>query len=76
MERMHCDGFEGRYEFDPEAGLFHGEVLFSHGIKDVVTFQGQTLEELRQAMADSVADYLEFKAIATAHTVPQTQDPS
>lgn len=73
MERMHCDGFEGRYEFDPEAGIFHGEVLLPH---DVVTFQGRTLEELRQAMADSVADYLEFKATATAHRVPRTQDPS
>jgi len=73
MERMHCDGFEGRYEFDPEAGLFHGEVLLP---QDVVTFQGRTMEELWQAIADSVADYLEFKAIATAHRVPQTQDPS
>lgn len=73
MERMYCDGFEGRYEFDPEADIYHGELVLP---QDVVTFQGQTLQELRQAMADSVADYLEFKAIATAHRVPQTQDPS
>src|SRR5499425_3027109 len=40
---------------DAQANLFHGEVI---NIRDVVTFQGQSVDELRQALADSVEDYL------------------
>ena len=36
-----------------------GEVI---NIRDVVTFQGQSVDELRQALADSVEDYLAFCA--------------
>ncbi len=50
-------GYTGRVEFDDEAGLFHGEVL---DLKDVVTFQGKSVEELETAFRDSVNDYLEF----------------
>ena len=31
-------------------------------LNDVITFQGTCVDELRQAMADSVDDYLEFCA--------------
>lgn len=44
-------------EFDDEAGLFHGEVLET---RDVITFQGTSVEDLTQAFRDSVDDYLEF----------------
>ena len=50
-------GYTGRVEFDDEAGLFHGEVL---DLKDVVTFQGKSVEELERSFRDSVDDYLEF----------------
>ena len=36
-----------------------GEVI---NIRDVVTFQGQSVDELRQAFADSAEDYLAFCA--------------
>ncbi|MNX74083.1 HicB family protein [compost metagenome] len=52
-------GYEAVIDFDDEDGLFYGEVL---NIRDVVTFQGTTVEELRQAFRDSVDDYLEFCA--------------
>ena len=52
-------GYTGRVEFDDEARLFHGEVL---DLKDVITFQGQSVEEIEQAFRDSVDDYLEFCA--------------
>ena len=42
-------------EFDAEAGIIHGEVV---GLKDVITFQGTTVQELKQAFHDSVDDYL------------------
>lgn len=51
------NGYLGRVEFDDQAGVFHGEVV---GIRDVVTFEGETVEELRQAFRDSVDDYLDF----------------
>jgi len=50
-------GYSGTVRFDDEAEIFHGEVL---GLRDVVTFQGTTVEELKRAFEDSVEDYLEF----------------
>ncbi|MBN2216627.1 MAG: type II toxin-antitoxin system HicB family antitoxin [Pirellulales bacterium] len=50
-------GYLGNVEFDDEADLFHGEVI---GIRDVVTFQGRSVGELRAAFQESVDDYLEF----------------
>lgn len=56
---MEHKGYTARVEFDDEAGLFHGEV---EGTRDVVTFQGGSVEELRQAFRDSVDDYLDWCA--------------
>ena len=50
-------GYAGQVEFDDEARLFHGEVI---DLRDVVTFQGRSVEELEEAFRDSVDDYLEF----------------
>ena len=50
-------GYTGHVEFDAEAGLFHGEVLDT---RDVITFQGTSVEDLQQAFRDSVEDYLDF----------------
>ena len=52
-------GYLARVEFDGEADIFHGEVI---NIRDVITFQGMSVEELHQALADSVEDYLAFCA--------------
>jgi len=52
-------GYTGHVEFDDEAGIFHGEVLDT---RDVITFQGMTVEEIQTAFRDSVDDYLEFCA--------------
>jgi predicted HicB family RNase H-like nuclease len=56
---MEYKGYAGRVEFDDEAGIFHGEVI---NTRDVITFQGTTVEEIRQAFIDSVDDYLDFCA--------------
>lgn len=50
-------GYHGHVEFDAEAGVFHGEVL---GTRDVITFQGTSVEELKEAFRDSVDDYLDY----------------
>jgi predicted HicB family RNase H-like nuclease len=50
-------GYTGHVEFDEEAGLFHGEILDT---RDVVTFQGTSVEDLIQAFRDSIDDYLDY----------------
>ena len=54
---MTYKGYSGTVRYDDEAEILHGEVL---GIRDVVTFQGRTVEELKKAFEDSIDDYLEF----------------
>lgn len=43
-------------ELDADGGVFHGEII---NLSDVVTFQGRSIDELRQAFKESVEDYLE-----------------
>jgi predicted HicB family RNase H-like nuclease len=54
---MEYKGYTATVSFDDEAMIFHGELL---GLRDVVTFQGSSVKELKQAMADSVDDYLNY----------------
>lgn len=46
-------------EYDDDANLFHGEVA---NLRDVVTFQGRSVAELKKAFRQSIGDYLEFCA--------------
>ncbi|MGM0786910.1 MAG: type II toxin-antitoxin system HicB family antitoxin [Thermodesulfobacteriota bacterium] len=50
-------GYFAEIEFDDSVDIFHGEII---NMRDVVTFEGKTVDELRQAFRDSVDDYLEF----------------
>lgn len=50
-------GYEGIVEFDEDAHIFTGEVV---GLKDVITFQGKSVDDLEQAFHDSVDDYLNW----------------
>ena len=56
---MEYKGYFAKVEFDDEANIFHGEVI---NLRDVITFEGESVEELRTAFTDSVEDYLEFCA--------------
>ncbi|GJM60262.1 type II toxin-antitoxin system HicB family antitoxin [Persicobacter diffluens] len=44
-------------EYSAESNVFHGKIF---GIKDVVTFEGESVEELKEAFAEAVEDYLEI----------------
>jgi predicted HicB family RNase H-like nuclease len=44
-------------EYDEDAEHFHGEVM---NTRDVITFQGRSVDELEAALAESVEDYLAF----------------
>ena len=52
-------GYTGYVEYDDEAKLFHGEVLDT---KDVITFQGRSVDEIEKAFRESIEDYLDFCA--------------
>ncbi|GES50143.1 putative HicB family RNase H-like nuclease [Rhizobium sp. ERR 1071] len=52
-------GYTGSVEFDEDDMVFHGRIV---GIRDIVTFEAETAQELVQAFRDSVDDYLAFCA--------------
>jgi predicted HicB family RNase H-like nuclease len=57
MNTMTYKGYDAAVTYDDDAGLFHGEVI---NTRDVITFQGTGVEELRTALAESIEDYLAF----------------
>jgi predicted HicB family RNase H-like nuclease len=52
-------GYSGKVEFDDAAAAFHGEVV---NTRDVITFEGDTVAELKTAFHESIDDYLKFCA--------------
>ena len=52
-------GYIGQVEFDDEASIFHGRVI---NTRDVITFHGTSVAELRKALRKSVDVYLDFCA--------------
>jgi predicted HicB family RNase H-like nuclease len=56
---MRYKGYTGVVELDEEQGTLHGRVI---GLRDLITFQGDTVPEVVRAFEDSVDDYLEFCA--------------
>jgi predicted HicB family RNase H-like nuclease len=54
---MSYKGYEAIVEYDKDAEIFHGEVV---GLRDVITFQGKSVAELKKALAGSIDDYLAF----------------
>ena len=52
-------GYTGQVSFDDDERIFHGEVLDT---RDVITFQGKSVDEIEQAFRESIDDYLEFCA--------------
>ena len=57
MTTMTHDGYLATVELDEDAELFHGEVIST---RDVLTFQGRTIDELKDAFADTITDYLDW----------------
>ncbi len=56
---LNYKNYIGFVEFDNEAEIFHGEVI---NTRDVITFQGETVQELKRSFMDSINDYLKFCA--------------
>jgi predicted HicB family RNase H-like nuclease len=66
MSILTYKGYQGRFDYDPDADIFHGDVLH---IADVVTFQGRSIDELKTALADSIEDY--FNLCKEVDKLPQ-----
>ncbi len=56
---MEYNGYHTVVTFDDDVGILHGEVIDT---RDVITFQGKSVDELRQAFRDSVEEYLKICA--------------
>lgn len=52
---MEYKGYIGEVNFDSEAHIFHGEII---NTRDVITFQGKTVDELEIAFQESIDDYI------------------
>ena len=50
-------GYTGKVEFDDEARIFHGEIVDT---RDVITFQGNSVDEIEKSFKESIDDYLDF----------------
>jgi predicted HicB family RNase H-like nuclease len=57
MNTMTYKAYQALVEYDEDAELFQGEVM---NLRDVITFQGQSVDELKRAFSESVDDYLAF----------------
>jgi len=52
-------GYVGKFSYEEGDEAIHGTVL---NLRDVIHFQGRSLDELRQSLQDSVEDYLAWYA--------------
>jgi len=55
MNTMTCKGYTARVEYDERDDLFVGRIL---GIRNIISFHGQTVGELRTEFEHAVKDYL------------------
>jgi predicted HicB family RNase H-like nuclease len=56
---MEYKGYIGKVELDEEAGILYGEVI---NVRDVITFEGESVDDIQKAFRESVDDYLDFCA--------------
>jgi predicted HicB family RNase H-like nuclease len=54
---MEYKGYLGTVQYDEEAKLFHGDII---NTRDVITFQGTTVDEIETAFRDSIDDYISW----------------
>ncbi len=54
---MEYKGYIGTVIYDDEAKIFHGEVI---NTRDVITFQGKSVDQLEKSFHESINDYLNW----------------
>jgi len=58
-DTLRYQDYLAQVEYDAESDSFHGRVL---NVRDVITFEGRSVAELKREFAASVEDYLEYCA--------------
>ena len=56
---MSYKGYQAVLKYDDEAEIFHGEVV---GTRDVIFFEGTSVEDLNREFQSSIDDYLDLCA--------------
>ena len=54
---LNYKGYSGLINYDDEMKILHGEVIDT---RDVITFQGRSVDEIEKAFRESIDDYLDF----------------
>ena len=54
---MEYKGYIGTVEYDDKAKIFHGDVI---NTRDVITFQGKSVNEIEKAFKESIDDYIKW----------------
>jgi len=57
MTAMTHDGYLAELEIDESAGVIHGRVI---NARAMLTFEGETVAELKSAFAGTIADYRDW----------------
>jgi len=57
MNTLEYKNFIGSVNFSAEDDVFYGKI---EGVNALVTFEGQTVGELKEAFKEAVTDYIEF----------------
>ncbi|RPJ60668.1 MAG: type II toxin-antitoxin system HicB family antitoxin [Acidobacteria bacterium] len=56
-DTLHYKDFIGSVHFSEEDAVFYGKI---EGINDLVSFEGQTVEQIRQSFREAVDDYVDL----------------
>jgi predicted HicB family RNase H-like nuclease len=57
MNKLAYKGYAGKIEISVEDGCLHGQILF---IDDLITYEGNTVDEIKAAFKDAVDRYLAY----------------
>ena len=57
MDTLRYRGYVGSVEYDESDNMLYGEIL---NVKDSISYEGETLEELQKAFETEVDRYVEF----------------
>ena len=55
MNTMQYKGYSARVEYDERDNIFVGRIL---GIRDIISFHGETVKQLRAEFEQAIKDYL------------------
>ncbi len=58
MNTLIYKNYQGNFDYDNQADIFYGEVVNIN--KDIITFQGRSIDELKLDLQEAIEDYFDF----------------